>query len=67
MKGAEVDDELKTASKAIEILGGKLKNKDIFTLPQSDLGRSIIVLEKIKSTPGKFPRKPGTPAKEPIV
>ncbi len=67
MKGAEVDDELKTASKAIEILGGKLKNKDIFTLPQSDLGRSIIVLEKIKSTPGKFPRKPGTPAKEPIA
>lgn len=67
MKGAEVDDELKTASKAIEILGGQVVTKDIFNLPQSDLGRSIIVLEKIKNTPGKFPRKPGTPAKEPII
>ena len=67
MKSANIDDELETAGKAIEILGGKVVNKDIFSLPQSDLGRSVIVLKKIKNTPGKFPRKPGTPAKEPII
>lgn len=67
MKGADIDDELKTAGRAIEILGGKVVNKDIFNLPQSDLGRSVIVLKKIKNTPEKFPRKPGTPAKEPII
>ena len=67
MKGAEINEELNTAKRAIEILGGKVVNKDIFNLPQSDLGRSVIVLEKIKNTPGKFPRKPGTPAKEPII
>lgn len=67
MKGADIDDELDCSKRAIEILGGKIVNKDIFNLPKSDLGRSIIVIEKIKNTPVRFPRKPGTPAKEPIV
>lgn len=67
MKGADIDDELNKAKKAVEILGGKVVNKDIFNLPQSDLGRSVIVIKKVKNTPGKFPRKPGTPVKEPIA
>ena len=66
MKGADIDGELNNAKKAIEVLGGKVVGKEVFNLPQSDLGRSIIVIEKTKNTPGKFPRKPGTPAKEPI-
>lgn len=66
MKGADIDGELDNAKKAIEVLGGKVVGKEVFNLPQSDLGRSIIVIEKTKNTPGKFPRKPGTPAKEPI-
>ena len=67
MKGSEIDEEISNAKKAITILGGKVVGKDIFNLPQSDLGRSIVVIKKVKETPGKFPRKPGTPAKEPIV
>jgi len=67
MKGAEIDEEIKIAKKAITTLGGKVVNKDVFNLPQSDLGRSIVIIEKVKDTPGKFPRKPGTPAKEPII
>ncbi len=66
MKGADIDDELNSAKKAVEVLGGKVVDKYIFDLPKSDLGRSLIVIEKIKAIPGKFPRKPGTPAKEPI-
>ena len=66
MKGADIDGELNNAKKAIEVLGGKVVGKEVFNLPQSDLGRSIIVIEKTKNTPGKFPRKSGTPAKEPI-
>ncbi len=67
MKSAEIDEEISMAKKAITTLGGKVVNKDVFNLPQSDLGRSIVVIKKVKETPGKFPRKPGTPAKEPIV
>ena len=67
MKSAEIDKEISIAKKAIMTLGGKVVNKDVFYLPKSDLGRSIVVIKKVKETPGKFPRKPGIPAKDPIV
>lgn len=67
MKGPDIDEEINIAEKAIITLGGKVVKKDVFNLPQSDLGRSIVIIKKVKDTPGKFPRKPGTPAKEPIV
>lgn len=67
MKSSNVDNELEAAKKAIVTLGGKFEDKDIFYLPKSDLGRSIILIKKIKNTPEKFPRKPGMPAKEPIM
>ena len=67
MKSADIEDELNNAKKAIEILGGKVIEKDIFSLPKSNIGRSIIVIEKVKNTPSKFPRKPGIPSKEPII
>ena len=67
MKSAEIDKEISIAKKAIMTLGGKVVNKDVFYLPKSDFGRSIVVIKKVKETPGKFPRKPGIPAKDPIV
>ena len=66
MKSSDIDTELENAKKAINILGCKIESKDKFDLPNSDLGRSIIILRKVKNTPSKFPRKAGTPAKEPI-
>lgn len=66
MKGNNVDEEIKSAQKAIEILGGKIEKIDNFKLPQTDIERNIIVISKIKTTPKQYPRKAGTPAKEPI-
>lgn len=66
MKTIEVDEELEKAKKAIKTLGGKIEKVDKFEIPESDLGRSIIIAKKEKITPNKFPRKPGTPAKEPL-
>ena len=37
-----------------------------FYLPDSDIKRNIINIKKVKTTPAKYPRKPGTPAKEPL-
>ena len=62
----EVEEELEKAKKAIKTLGGKIEKVDKFEIPESDLGRSIIIVKKEKITPSKFPRKPGTPAKEPL-
>lgn len=58
--------ETEAAGKAISILGGKMKEQIEFKLPNSDIYRNLVVIEKIKETPKKFPRKAGLPSKEPI-
>ena len=67
MKSFEIEGELKEAKKAIEILGGKIEKVDQITLPTTDIKRKIVIIKKIKNTPNKYPRKAGTPAKEPII
>ena len=66
MKGAEIKEELGNSKNAIQILGGEIEMVEEFTLPESDIKRNIIIIKKVKSTPNKYPRKPGTPAKEPL-
>ena len=66
MKASDVKQELNEAKKAIEVLGGTVEKVDEFNLPQSDIGRTVIIIRKNKTTPNKYPRKPGTPSKEPI-
>lgn len=67
MKGSNVEEELENSKKAIQILGGKIIKMDSFFLPQTEIKRNIIVIKKIERTPVKYPRKPGLPAKEPIL
>ena len=66
MKGSNIEEEIETGKNAIKILGGKIKDINEFDLPDSDISRNIIIIDKIKNTPNKYPRKPGTPSKEPI-
>ena len=66
MKGPDSENEIQDAKIAINKLGGKIINIDKFNLPDSDIGRTIIIIEKIKNTPKTYPRKAGVPAKEPI-
>ena len=67
MKASNCEDELNEAKKAIEVLGGELVKVDKIVLPNTDIERNNIIIKKIKETPNKYPRKPGTPAKDPIV
>lgn len=66
-KSEKTSEELERAGKAISLLGGKLENQTEFYLPDSDIYRNLVEIKKIKNTPGKFPRKAGLPAKEPLV
>jgi len=66
MKGNEISEECNNGKKAINILGGEIINIDSFKLPNSDISRSIIVLQKTNKTPNKYPRKAGIPSKEPL-
>ena len=67
MKGSEIEEEINNSKNAINILGGKIEKIDQFKLPDSDINRNIIIIDKLKNTPSKYPRKPGTPAKEPPI
>ena len=63
---AQILEELQQAEKAVKILGGKIQDVVYFNLPDSEIQRSLVVIEKMKPTPGRYPRKAGTPLKEPL-
>ncbi len=65
-KSEKISEELPLAENAIQVLGGKIKDQVSFYLPDSDIYRNLFVVEKIKQTPKKFPRKAGIPGKEPL-
>ncbi len=65
-KSGKVQEEAEEAARAIALLGGKIKDICYFKLPDSEIERSLVLIEKIASTPGKYPRKAGTPLKEPL-
>lgn len=65
-KSSSIDEELEGGKKGIYLLGGKVRNVYKFQLPQSDLQRSFVIIDKIKSTPKTYPRKAGTPSKDPL-
>lgn len=65
-KSENVTEEIQLAQNAIEILGGKQPVKKVFPLPNSDIYRSLLVIEKVQNTPKKYPRKAGLPSKEPL-
>ena len=66
MKGSLIEEELELSKNAIKILGGKVEKVDEFNLPNSDISRNIILINKIKETPNKYPRKAGEPSKKPL-
>jgi 16S rRNA (guanine527-N7)-methyltransferase len=66
MKGASAKEELSQGQAAIKILGGELMEEYQFQLPTEQSERSIFIINKVKKTPKKYPRKPGTPNKLPL-
>lgn len=65
-KSEKIGEEMAEASNAISILGGKISGQIEFTLPDSDIYRNFVIIDKIKNTPKKYPRKAGMPTKEPL-
>ena len=65
-KSVEIKEELDNAKNAVHLLGGKLIGKKDFQLPGSDLPRSLVVIQKVRNTPSRYPRKAGMPTKEPL-
>lgn len=66
MKGSNAEEEINNAQKALQELGGEIEQINKFTLPSTDIQRTIIIIKKIKNTPNKYPRKAGTASKNPL-
>ena len=65
-KSEKAPEELEASKNAISILGGGNVTTDEFFLPGTDFKRTFVIIEKVKETPGKYPRKAGTPVKQPL-
>lgn len=65
-KSGNIHEELKQAEKAVSILGGKRVECKELLLPNTDITRSFVLIEKVKNTSKKYPRKAGLPTKEPL-
>lgn len=65
-KGESGPAEAQSAEKAMELLGGKLKQLIPVNLPGVADDRYLVVVDKVAATPPKYPRKPGIPMKQPL-
>ena len=63
-KSGNIEEEIENAKNAVKTLGGKIEKMDMFEL--YEMGRSIVLIRKVNSTPKKYPRKAGTPSKNPL-
>jgi 16S rRNA (guanine527-N7)-methyltransferase len=67
MKGSDVDQELEESRYSAELLHAAIANVQKLRLPAEGSERHLIVFHKNGPTPKAYPRKPGTPLKEPLV
>ena len=63
-KSGNIEEELNNARNAVNTLGGTIEKTDMFDL--YGMGRSIVLIRKVKGTPKVYPRKAGTPSKNPL-
>lgn len=66
-KGPAVEHELDQCENALHILGGRIADTLCFALPLRMGRRTLIQVEKIAPTPSRYPRRPGLPAKRPLL
>ena len=65
-KGESGPAEAHAAEKALQILGGRLRQVIPVTLPGVAEDRYLIVIDKVAATPSGYPRRPGVPAHKPL-
>jgi 16S rRNA (guanine527-N7)-methyltransferase len=66
-KKGDTTSEIKLADKAINLLGGKLREVKGIYLEEFADKRQLVIIDKILPTPQQYPRRPGIPAKRPLL
>jgi 16S rRNA (guanine527-N7)-methyltransferase len=67
LKKGDIDAEVQSAQRAISVMGGELADVKRINLPEFGDGRRLVVIDKIGETPSQYPRRPGIPARRPIL
>lgn len=65
-KTGTIDEELTESRRAIAMLGGRLEENRQLNIKGYDLDHRILFIKKVTKTLAKYPRKAGTPSKEPL-
>lgn len=67
-KGLKAEDEVVEADTAIKILGGKTDRIEKYSGEESEItSHALVIINKIRETPNKYPRKPGKAKQDPII
>ena len=66
MKGPSAEEELAEAKNAISVLGGGEVRLQKTTLEDESLSHCLVLIKKVRPTPTIYPRKAGTPTKNPL-
>ncbi len=66
-KSENISEEIDTCRNAVEKLGGIIKEVKEISLPNTDIIRKIVIIEKVKETSEIYPRKAGKPSKDPLI
>ena len=65
-KSENSNEEIKTAARAIQLMGGIVDSEKTIILPNSDIKRNFFFIKKSNTTPKKYPRKAGEPTRRPL-
>lgn len=57
MKSVDSDAEISQAARAISLLGGRVEKILDYTVPGTDTLHRAVVIQKVKKTPGQYPRR----------
>lgn len=66
-KSESISEEINNSQSAIKKLGGRIKDIKEIKIPDTEIIRKIIIIEKIEQTEKIYPRKAGKPSKDPLV
>lgn len=65
-KGPDIVQEADAARKAVFLLGGKARQPIGYEVPNRDWQHNLFIVDKVSNTPKTYPRKAGTPSKNPL-
>lgn len=65
-KSGKAEEEIKESENAVRLLSGRIEDMVSFTIPDTDMERTLILIQKTAPIHKKYPRKAGTPQKDPL-